>query len=180
MWDNVVGRHLRTTSRRLLGINALFVVAVLVVYACTSRYIYNFAFGPFPTDIATLAEQPDPGGAGLVDMRQIDREAGIDHQRHGLAVLGQARLVAQRQILQLPARAQPHALHIGGFHVGRGTDMHVAGGAVHDDRIARIDDASGIYAFLNLLILFCVFIYLRCLWHYHLLILSFVFFVVFF
>ena len=85
-----------------------------------------------------------PGGAGLLDMRQVDRQAGIDHQRHRLAVLGHARLVAQRQVLQLPARAQPHALDIGGLHVGRRPHMDVAGGAVDDDGIARIGDAGGV------------------------------------
>ena len=65
------------------------------------------------------AEQADAGGAGLGDVRQVDREAGIEHQRHRLAVLGDARLVAQREILQLPPRAQPHPLDIGRLHVGR-------------------------------------------------------------
>ena len=27
------------------------------------------------------AEQADAGGAGLCDMRQVDQQAGIDHQR---------------------------------------------------------------------------------------------------
>src|SRR5205823_8648443 len=60
MWDNALGRHLRRTSFRLLWLNALIVFAVLVVYGCTSRYLYNFFFGPFPVDLAALAEQPDP------------------------------------------------------------------------------------------------------------------------
>ena len=80
------------------------------------------------------AEQPDAGGAGFLDMRQVDREAGIEQQRDRLAVLGHAGLVAQREVLQLPARAQPHALDIGRFHVGRRPHVHVAGRAVDDDR----------------------------------------------
>src|SRR5207237_2772499 len=88
MWDNALGRHLRLTSFRLLWVNALIVLAVLAVYGCTSRYLYNFFFGPFPVDIATLADQPDPGSlwryyitvscetdvpAGTETLRQTDR-----------------------------------------------------------------------------------------------------------
>ena len=90
------------------------------------------------------AKQPDPGRAGLLDMRQVDSQAGIDHERDLLAVLGHARLVAQREVLQLPAGAQPHSLDIGRFHVGRGPHMDVAGRAVDDDGIAGIGDAGGI------------------------------------
>ena len=90
------------------------------------------------------AEQADAGGAGLLDVRQVDREAGIDHQRDLLAVLGDAGLVAQREILQLPARAQPHPLDIGRLHVGRRPHVHVAGRAVDDDGVAGVGDAGGI------------------------------------
>ena len=72
------------------------------------------------------AEQADAGRAGLREMRQVDGEAGIDHQRYRLAVLGDARLVAQREVLRLPPRAQLHALGIGRFHVGRRADVHIA------------------------------------------------------
>ena len=33
------------------------------------------------------AEQPDAGRAGLGDLRQVDQQAGIEQQRHRLAVL---------------------------------------------------------------------------------------------
>ena len=85
-----------------------------------------------------------PAGAGLLDMRQVDGEAGIDQQRHLLAVLGDAGPVAQRVVLLLPPRPQPDPLDIGRLHVGRGPDVHVAGRAVDDDRIARVDDAGGV------------------------------------
>ncbi len=90
------------------------------------------------------AEEADAGGAGLLDMRQIDGEAGIDHQRDLFAVLGHAGLFAQREVLLLPARAQPHPLDIGGLHVGGGPHMHVAGRAVDDDGIAGVGDAGGV------------------------------------
>ena len=64
------------------------------------------------------AEQADAGGAGLVEMRQVDEQAGIDHQRDLVAVLGDAGLVAQRAVLRLPPRPQLHPLAIGGFDVG--------------------------------------------------------------
>ena len=48
------------------------------------------------------------------------------------------------QVLRLPARAQPHALDIGRLHVGRRPHVHVAGRAVDDDRVARIDEAGGV------------------------------------
>ena len=71
-------------------------------------------------------------------------EAGIDHQRDRLAVLGDAGPVAQRAVLRLPPRAQLHPLAIGGFDVGRRAHMHCAGRAVDDDGVARLDEAGGV------------------------------------
>ncbi len=61
-----------------------------------------------------------------------------------LAVLGDAGLVAQREILRLPARAQFDALDIGALDVRRRPHMHVAGRAVDDDGVARFDKAGGV------------------------------------
>ena len=71
------------------------------------------------------AEQADAGGPGIDDMRQVDGEAGIDHQRDGAAVLGDAGAVAQRAVLRLASRAQLHPLAIGRFDVLRRAHMHV-------------------------------------------------------
>ena len=90
------------------------------------------------------AEQADAGGAGFFDVREINRESGIEQQCHRHAVLGDARPVAQREVLQLPARAQAHPLDIGLLHIGRRADVHVAGGAVDDDGVAGVGDAGGI------------------------------------
>ena len=90
------------------------------------------------------AEQADAGGAGIGDVRQVDGQAGVDQQRHLFAVLGHARLVAQRLILLLPPRPQPYPLGIGGLHVGQRPDLQIAGRAVNDDGVARIDDAGGV------------------------------------
>ncbi len=90
------------------------------------------------------AEQPDAGGAGLLDMRQVDGKTGIDHQLDLLAIPGHACLVAQREILQLPAGAQPHSLDISRLHVRRWPHVHVAGRAIDDDGVARVGNAGGI------------------------------------
>ena len=65
------------------------------------------------------AEQADAGGAGFLDMRQVDRAGpALSISVIVLAVLGDAGLVAQRAVLRLLARAQPHALGIGGLDIG--------------------------------------------------------------
>ena len=80
------------------------------------------------------AEQSDARSAGILDMRKIDEQAGIDHQRNGLAVLGDAGLVAQRLILFLPPRAQPDAFGIGILDILRRADIDFPAAAVDDDR----------------------------------------------
>jgi hypothetical protein len=57
---------------------------------------HELQFGP---------EQADACGAGILDMGKVDGQAGIDHQRNFLAILGDARPLAQRAILRLPAGA---------------------------------------------------------------------------
>ena len=84
------------------------------------------------------AEQADAAGAGFGEMRQIDQQAGVDHQRDRLAVLGDAGPVAQRAVLRLAAGAQLDPLGIGRLDVGRRPQMHVAGRAVDDDGIAGL------------------------------------------
>ncbi|MGY4316764.1 hypothetical protein ACVWW1_006091 [Bradyrhizobium sp. JR3.5] len=75
-------------------------------------------------------------------MRQVDGQAGIDQELDRLAVLGHAGLVAQRRILRLPPRPEPDALGVGGFDLGGGADIDLAGNAVDDDGIARIGNAG--------------------------------------
>jgi hypothetical protein len=69
-------------------------------------------------------------------MRQIDQQAGVEEQREFDAVPCHARLVAQRLILELPARPHPNSFDIGGFEIGRRANVHFAGGAVHNDGVA--------------------------------------------
>ena len=47
-------------------------------------------------------------------------------------------------ILLLAAGAEPRLLRIGGFHVGRGTDLHLAEPAVHDDGVAGLDQVRDV------------------------------------
>ena len=91
------------------------------------------------------AEQADAAGAGLGEMRQVDQQAGVDHQRDRLAVLGDAWLVAQRAVLRLAAGAQLDALAVGDLDVGRRPQMHVAGRAIDDDGVAGIDEARDVF-----------------------------------
>ena len=82
-------------------------------------------------------------------MRQIDGQTGIDHQCDLMAVFGDASAVAQRAVLRLTPRPQLRPLAIGAFDVGRRTQMHVAGGAVDDDGVARLDQAGGVGDFAD-------------------------------
>jgi hypothetical protein len=90
------------------------------------------------------AEQADAAGAGLVEMWQVDGEAGIDHQREFVAVLGHTRPVAQRVVLRLAPRPQLHPLAIGAFNVGRRAHVHLTGGGVDDNGVALLDQAGGV------------------------------------
>jgi len=57
--------------------------------------------------------------------RSTSRPA-IKQQLHLFAVAGDARLVAQRKVLELPAGAEPDELDISGFEVGGRADMDLA------------------------------------------------------
>ena len=91
-----VGQHLVAADvegaegHRLVagGIEHGAVERVLLAGARKIRRHHELQFG---------AEQADAGGAGIGDMRQVDAQAGIDHQRDLFAVLGDAGLVAQRR-----------------------------------------------------------------------------------
>ena len=72
------------------------------------------------------AKQSDARCSGLGNMRQVDQQAGVEHQCHRLAVLGDAWLVAQGEVLLLASCAQAHALGVGSFEVGGGPDVDVA------------------------------------------------------
>jgi hypothetical protein len=48
MRDTLIGRQFVRSSRNLLIWNGLLFAALIVFFALTARYYYNFAFGPFP------------------------------------------------------------------------------------------------------------------------------------
>ena len=90
------------------------------------------------------AEQPDRLGARLAQMRQIDQQAGVHVQADLDAVQGEPGKIAQRAILVLAAGAQARLFRIGGLDVGRRAQLHFAGGAVDDDRVALLGDLGNI------------------------------------
>ena len=90
------------------------------------------------------AEQSDRLRAGLVEMRHVDQQAGVHVQADRHAVDGDARRVAQRAVLVLPARAQPRLFGVGRLDVRLRAHLHFAGHAVDDDRVALFDDLGDV------------------------------------
>ncbi len=105
-----------------------------------------FGLGKRSTDheLQFGAEKSDARAGGVFDVRQVDHQAGVDHEIDRLAVLGDARLVAQRAILRLAAGAEAHALGEGRLHFGRGAHIDFAGNAVDDDGVAGFGEARRI------------------------------------
>jgi hypothetical protein len=61
MWDNLIGKQIRRSTRNLILWNALLMAGVLVFLAIASQYYYNLLLGPFPlvgADLAELREVP--------------------------------------------------------------------------------------------------------------------------
>jgi hypothetical protein len=76
MWNNVVGDHIRRSNRSLLFINTLLLIGLSAFALLSSRYLYNFFFGPFPGDGKLLLAQKDPQD-GLQYFITIDSEHAI-------------------------------------------------------------------------------------------------------
>lgn len=95
------------------------------------------------------AEQADACAAGVLDMRQVDGEPCVDHQLDLLAVLGDARKIAQGQVLRLAAGTKAHALGEGGLDLLRRADIDRARRAVDDDGVAGIGDAGRVRDFAD-------------------------------
>lgn len=62
MWDNIVGRQIRRSTRNLLLWNVLILVGIIVFFALSSRYWYNFALGPFPLSADEVTKLKDDEG----------------------------------------------------------------------------------------------------------------------
>ena len=80
-------------------------------------------------------------------MRHVHQQPGIDVDLDALAVLGHGRPVAQRPVLAVPAGAEAGLVAVGGDHLARGADVHLAGLGVDDDGVALVDalhDAAGV------------------------------------
>ena len=50
MWDNLIGKQIRRSTRNLLLWNSLILIGLLVAAVCTSGYWLNFFAGPFPLE----------------------------------------------------------------------------------------------------------------------------------
>src|SRR5262245_604957 len=59
MWDTLIGRQIRRSSRNLIIWNGLLLAAVIVFFAFTARYYYNFLFGPFTLDRDAVVKLKD-------------------------------------------------------------------------------------------------------------------------
>jgi len=63
MWNNVIGEHVRRTTRNLLLVNALLLAGLALLAWGNGRYLYNALLGPFEVDHQTLAATANPGAA---------------------------------------------------------------------------------------------------------------------
>ncbi len=89
------------------------------------------------------AEEPDALRSGLLDMRQIDRETGVQREHDLDAVARDRGDILELAVLLLAPGAQARLLAIGGLDIGLRAQVHFAR-AVDDDRIAIVgepDDA---------------------------------------
>ena len=77
-------------------------------------------------------------------MREIDQKAGVEQEVDLFAVLRDGRKIPQLGVLRLPPRAQADLLAIGLLQVRHRPQMHLAGIAIDDDRVALIGEARGI------------------------------------
>ena len=79
-----------------------------------------------------------PSAPGLVQVRQVDEQPGIEVKPDANAVAGDRRDVAQRPVLLLPLGAQAHHLGIGRLDLRARPDLDLARDAVDDDGVAGI------------------------------------------
>ncbi len=59
MWDTLIGRQIRRSSRNLIIWNGLLLAGVIIFFALTARYYYNFFLGPFPIDREAIVKLND-------------------------------------------------------------------------------------------------------------------------
>ena len=72
------------------------------------------------------AEQPDPVGARVAQMRHVDEQAGVHVQLDARLVLGDGGHVLERAVLALSAGEEADLVGIGGDHVGGRTQVNLA------------------------------------------------------
>ena len=106
----------------------LSIEALLLFKARKTRRHHELQLGP---------EEADAGGAQFLQARHVHEQPGIDIEGDFHPVARHRRLVPDQPVLLLLAGAEAHLVGIGGLDVGRRPEMHLAGVAVDDDRIAR-------------------------------------------
>jgi len=90
------------------------------------------------------AEQTDPLRPRLVQVGEVDQQAGIEVQADLHPVAGDRRNVAEGPVLLLPPRPQADHLGVGRFDLRPRPDMDLARDAVDDDRIAGLAERCGV------------------------------------
>lgn len=83
MWDTLIGRQIRRSSRNLVIWNSMLLIGVIVFFALTSRYYYNFFLGPFPIDRETIVNLRDdrPREYFVLIESAFCQDTGVPHFR---------------------------------------------------------------------------------------------------
>ena len=127
-----------SSVRNVIGLSGAalehgFVEAILLVHARKARREHELQLG---------AEESDRIRSGLTQMRHVDREASVHVQPDFDAVLGDRRDIARAWRIAPDAGPAAAPFQHRRSDVGLRPDMHFAGGAVDDDRIASFDDVD--------------------------------------
>ncbi len=93
MWDTLIGRQIRRSSRNLIAWNAILFIGVVIFFIFTARYYYNFFLGPFPMTQDEIAHLQDdhPMQYFVAVNGDFCRDTGVRHYRktkHGRKYAG--------------------------------------------------------------------------------------------
>ena len=69
MWDNLIGRQIRRSSRNLLIWNSVILIILLIAVVCTASYWVNFFLGPFDLERAALLQRANAETAQVLRHR---------------------------------------------------------------------------------------------------------------
>ncbi len=80
MWNGYIGTQIKRANKHLLVMNSIMVIILLVILACTGRYLYNVFSGPKPMAVSDIAAIKDAGGLS----RYYVSVSGVDATDTGL------------------------------------------------------------------------------------------------